>query len=104
MSDFLVNFNFLGGLSVDEWWEEMDRMQEENQKKERRHTEINETLKSCKSQKNEAGTVKQTLWAVHCFQIWGAEKFLATDFKSIIKMELDQSLRQFCAIVEKHAR
>ncbi len=29
MSDFVVIFDLLGGLSLDEWWTEMDRMEEE---------------------------------------------------------------------------
>ncbi len=41
MSDFVVNFDLLGGPSLDEWWKEMDRMEEE-ERKERRHAEINE--------------------------------------------------------------
>ena len=40
MSDFVLNLDLLGGLSVDEWWKEMDRIEEED--KERRHAEINE--------------------------------------------------------------
>ncbi len=28
MSDFVVNFNILWGLSLDEWWKEMNRMEE----------------------------------------------------------------------------
>ena len=49
MSDFVVNFDLLGGISLDECGKEMDRMEEEG-KKERRQAEIDETLKSWKSQ------------------------------------------------------
>lgn len=38
MSDFVVTFDLLGGLTVDEWLKEMDRIEEEDFKK-RRHTE-----------------------------------------------------------------
>ncbi len=40
MSEFVVNFDLLGGLRLDEWWEATDRMEEE-EKKEKRHAEIN---------------------------------------------------------------
>ncbi len=33
MSDFVANFDLLGGLGPDEWWKEMDRMEEEEKKR-----------------------------------------------------------------------
>ncbi len=54
MSDFVVNFNLLGGLSLDEWWKETDMM-EEKEKKGRKHKLMRETLKSWKSQETKPG-------------------------------------------------
>lgn len=34
MSDFVVNFDILGGQSIDKWLKEMDRIKEEDRKKE----------------------------------------------------------------------
>ncbi len=98
MSDFVVNFDLLGGLSLDEWWKEMNRMEEE-EKEERRHADINERdTEKLEKSRNKAGTIKQTLWLVRYFQTWCDEKDLATGFKSIKKMELNQSLHQFYAL------
>ncbi len=57
MSDFVVNFNLLGGLSLDEWWKEMDRTEEEGEK-ERTHVELNERdMEELEKSRNEAGTI-----------------------------------------------
>ncbi len=65
-----------------------------------RHAEIHEgDTKELKKSRNEAGAITQTLWSVQYFQTWCAEKDVAVDFKSITKMELNQSLRQFNATV-----
>ncbi len=34
MSDFVIHLDLLGGLSLDEWWTEVDRMEEEEKRKE----------------------------------------------------------------------
>ncbi len=97
MSYFIVNFDLLGGLSLDQWLKEMDGMEEED-KKERRHAEINERkTEELEKSRNEAGTVKQTMWAIRCFQTLCAEKDLTVDLKTITEMELNQALRQFYA-------
>ena len=75
----------------------MDRIEEEGKIKERRPTEINEKLEKSR---NKAGTVKQTMWSVHCFQTWCAKKDLTIDFKTISKMELKQALCHFYATVK----
>ncbi len=72
MSDFVANFDLLGGLSLDEWLKEMDRM-EEKEKKERRHSEINERdIEYLEKSRNEVATIKQLMWSVCCFQSWCA--------------------------------
>ncbi len=66
MSDFVVKFDLLGGLSQDEWRKETDRMEEQEKKK--GHTEINERdIEELEKSRNEARTVKQRL-LVCCFQ------------------------------------
>ncbi len=67
-------------------------------------TESNErNTEELEKSRNEARTCKQMLWSVHSFQTWFVEKDLAIHFKSISKIELNQSLRQFYAAV-KHGR
>ncbi len=67
MSDFVINFDLLGGLSLDEWLNETDRMKEE-EIKERRHTEINERdTEELEKSTNEARIIKQMLWSVRYF-------------------------------------
>ncbi|XP_049889953.1 zinc finger MYM-type protein 2-like [Epinephelus moara] len=44
--------------------------------------------------KNEANTVRQTLWAVNCFQTWLRVKSIGINFQSIEKAELNEVLRQ----------
>ncbi len=97
MSDFVVDFNLLGGIKLDESWNETDRMEEGGKKKKRRHAEINERdAEELEKSRNVAGT----LWSVRYSQTSCAKKDLAVDFKSITKMELNQSLSQIYATVE----
>ncbi len=100
MSDFVPNFDLLSGLSLDEWLKETDGMEKE-EKKERRHAEINERdIEYLEKSRNEVATVTQTMWSVRCFQSWCAEKKETGDFQSIGKTELNQILRQFYATVK----
>lgn len=100
MSDFVVNFDLLGGLSVDEWWEEMDRKEKKDQKQ-RRHAEINEgEIEDMEKSRNEISTHKQTMWSVCCFESWFAKKRMVIDFKTVTKTDLNQALRQFYASVK----
>ncbi len=50
--------------------------------------------------RNETRTNKQKLWSARYFQTWCAEKDLAFDFKSISKLELNQSPHRFYATVK----
>ncbi len=57
MSDFVINLDLLGGLSLDEWLKETDKMEEESNR-ERRHVEINERdTEEREKSRNKARTV-----------------------------------------------
>ncbi len=58
MSDFVVNFDLVGGLSLDEWWKETDRTKEGEKKKETLKL-MRETLKSWKSQETKPGPLNR---------------------------------------------
>ncbi len=67
MSDFVANFDVMGGLSLDRRWKEMDRMEEE-QKKERRHAKMNERdIEELENSRSKAGIVKQ-IWLLNLNQ------------------------------------
>ena len=67
----------------------------------RRHADINDNeLQALEMSRNEKATVKQTQWAVRCFQTWCTEKEVAIDFKTVTKMDLNQTLRHFYASVK----
>ncbi len=59
MSDFVVDFDLVGGLSLDEWWKVMDRRTDGERRKIKRKGDtlklIRETLKSWKSQETKLG-------------------------------------------------
>ena len=96
MSDFIVNFDILGGLTLDEWLEQ----DEEEPDVKTRHISIGEKeLDALEVSHNEAGTVKQTNWSVRCFQSWCAQKNITVDLKTVSKADLNQTLRQFYATV-----
>ncbi len=57
MSDFVINFNLLGGLSLDESRKEMDRMEEDEKKKADALKLMRKTLKSWKSQETKAVSI-----------------------------------------------
>ncbi len=57
MSDFVINFNLLGGLSLDESRTEMDRMEEKEKKKVDTLKLMRKTLKSWKSQETKVVSI-----------------------------------------------
>ncbi len=59
MSDFVINFDLLGGLSLDEWWKETDRLEEEEKKKGVTLKLTRETQKSRKSQEMKPGWINR---------------------------------------------
>ncbi|XP_076842064.1 uncharacterized protein LOC143486104 isoform X4 [Brachyhypopomus gauderio] len=84
---------------VDTCCEEMTGLEEKE--KVRRHAEINDReIEVLETFRNEEATVKQTMWAVRCFQTWCAEKNISVNFKKLTKSELNQILRQFYATVK----
>ena len=85
MAEFVVNFDLLGGLTFDEWWETIDRMEEKELKKTRHAEKTEAEIEALAKARNEAGTIKQTMWAVRCFQSWCAEKAIEMDLKTVIK-------------------
>ena len=75
MSHFIINFDLLGGLTLDEWLE-----QDEEPDVKTRHISIGEKeLDELELSRNEAGTVKQTNCSVRCFQTWCAQKNVIVD-------------------------
>lgn len=52
-------------------------------------------LDKLEKDKNEANTVRQTVWAVNCLKSWLRVKSIALDFQSVEKAELNNILRQF---------
>ena len=97
MSDFVVNFDMFGGLSVEEW-AEADMLVPvtlpRKGKKEKRHGDIGEDeLEALEKSRNEPGTVKQTNWSMRCFQTWCDEKTVVIDFTKITKSELKGEFR-----------
>lgn len=78
---------------MDEWWKEMDTI-ERKIKIEWRRIEINKReIEELKKKKKEAEAVKP-------FQTWCVVNYyLAIDFKTITKLELNQALCQFDATV-----
>ena len=98
MSDFIINFDLLGGLTLDEWLEQDE--EEEPDVKTTRHISMGEKeLDQLELSRNEAGTVKQTNWSVKCFQTWCAQKNVIINLKTISKENLNQILRHFYATV-----
>ena len=100
MAEFVVNFDLLGGLTFDEWWETIDRMEEKELKKTRHAEKTEAEIEALAKARNEAGTIKQTMWAVRCFQSWCAEKAIEMDLKTVTKSDLNQTLRHFYATVK----
>ncbi|XP_053338834.1 uncharacterized protein LOC128510512 isoform X1 [Clarias gariepinus] len=52
-------------------------------------------LDKLEKSKNEANTLRQTAWALNCFQTWLSLKNINLDFKSVEKPELNTVLREF---------
>lgn len=52
-------------------------------------------LDKLEKSKNEANTVRQTTWALNCFQTWLSLKNINIDLQSVEKSELNTVLRQF---------
>src|SRR4029434_1239944 len=61
MAEFVVNFDLLGGLTFDEWWETIDRMEEKELKKTRHAEKTEAEIEALAKARNEAGTIKHTV-------------------------------------------
>lgn len=58
-----------------------------------------EELDSIEKSRHETNTVRQTSWAVKCFEAWLKERQQSIDFKTIAKTTLASTLREFYATI-----
>ncbi|XP_056101432.1 uncharacterized protein LOC130080159 [Rhinichthys klamathensis goyatoka] len=94
---FKVNFDLLGGMTMDKWFEEQFVETSTNMN---RHAEVLKcNIDTFEKTRNEKNTVQQTQWAVKCFGDWCSEKGCSIDFKQITKTELNALLRDFYGTV-----
>ncbi|XP_061572839.1 activating transcription factor 7-interacting protein 1 isoform X2 [Cololabis saira] len=93
-----VNSDLRGGLTMDEWIECPSAEKKTNK---RRHADLTsgEVDQLDKEKSEAANTVKQTRWAVKCFEDWCKDKGLAVDFQTVSKKELNDILREFYGTV-----
>lgn len=94
METFEVNFDLLGGLTMEEWLDMECSPGKVTHK--RRHTEITDgELDQLEKGRSEHNTVKQTKWVVKCFEDWCQSKGVVVDFQTASKQQLNGILREF---------
>lgn len=79
-----MSFGLLGGLSVDEWWKEMDRTEEED-KKERKLAEINERLSVSFMAVWKTGRVNPLVSALMLAYVWYINDALISRYWCLLK-------------------